>query len=161
MKLTVRDANLWDAIELAGTMRQADRDELDAGTPGRDPLEALEDGLAISAECKVALTEDGKVVAIWGVVPGLPSVLGPRLGIGWLLTSDQVDLYPLAFFQETKAQLRELLDRWDGLVNAIWAGHEKALRWARHLGFRVCPAEPAASGAPFHPFYVDREAAHV
>lgn len=160
MKLWVRDACLWDAIELAATMRQKDRDELAAGTPDREAMEALEDGLAISAEAKVAITEEGKVMAIWGVVPA-ESVLGPRYGIGWLLTSGEVDRFPLAFFRETKAQLRDLLERWDGLTNAIWSGHEKALRWAARLGFQIFPAELAPTGARFHAFYVDREVAHV
>ena len=138
-KLQVRPSTLDDCAELAATMRWDDRVEIDAAS-GRSPLTVLLDGFARSVECNAALY-DGRVMCIWGVVPE-GTILGGRVGCVWMLTSDLVEKYPLAFYRQCKVELRGLMSRWDVLSNFIACSHAKAIRWAKRLGLQFGNPEP-------------------
>jgi hypothetical protein len=148
------------ARELAPRMRPAEVDEVRAS--GRHtPLGALLAGLEASSIAHAALF-DGKVACMWGVVPMRWSALVGRIGAVWLLTSDLVERHPKAFWRGCRAELPRLFESCDMLVNAIDARHDKAVRWARRLGFPL--EEPQAFGAdglPFHWFRVRKEDVRV
>lgn len=152
-EIMVRLATMRDAEELAANLRPEDADELRAAT-GSEPLPVLIEGLEESVEC-CALVLGGELAAIWGVVPAVPHW---GIGVGWLLTTPVVERRPVAFWRACLRLLPDLLDRWPVLINAIDARHEKALRWARRLGFVVDEPRPfGAAGLPFHNFRVTRE----
>lgn len=160
MRLQIRPARPRDAVELAATMRAEDRAEIEAYS-GREPLEVLVDGFASSSEVHTA-RYDGAVMAMWGVVPGPPKLLTARVGTGWLLSSELVDQHPVAFWRACKVVIEELLERWDLLLNVIDCRHQKALRWARRLGFQLeAPSPCGVQGRLFQRFAISREYLHV
>ena len=139
--LEIREATLWDAVGLAGAIRPNDRAEVHAIT-GERVFDAVAEGLLSSAEAWTAAV-DRVVMAMWGVQPvGRESILGPRIGVVWLLTTELVDRYPSLFWRQSKAQLRALFDRWDLLTNVVDARYAAALRWVHRLGFRLSKPEP-------------------
>lgn len=155
-RVEIRPADEYDAAELATTMRKSDLDELDAGSGG-NPLDVLLGGIKSSAESWSVIYR-GHVMAMWGVVPAHESFLGGRLGVGWLLTSDLVERHPKVFWRACKRELSDLLDRWTGITNAIDVRHEKAIRWAERLGFRLDGPQPHGRfGLPFRRFWVSKE----
>jgi hypothetical protein len=149
---TIRFATYADGWALAARLRQADADEVRAST-GQEPLPAILDSIEASVEC-CALFIGGELAAIWGVVP-VDILAG--VGHAWMLTTDVVERRARAFWVACRNILASLLDRWAMLENAIDARHEKAVRWARRLGFRLAPAVPFGhAGMPFHFFRVTK-----
>jgi hypothetical protein len=147
----IRPAEPHDAVELARRMRREDADEVEA-TGGFTPLEAILTSMRYSEEAWTA-TFDGEVAAMYGVAR-----LARRNGAAWLLTSDLVERHAKTFWKACCRELPKLFERWDVLANAIDQRHEKAVRWARRLGFFLFPAEPyGAAGLPFHMFTVRKE----
>lgn len=145
---------------LAPRMRGVEVDEIRA-SGNHSPLSALLQGLQRSSIAHAALF-DGQVACMWGVVPLRTSALVGRIGAVWLLTSDLVERHPKAFWRGCRAELPRLFESFDMLVNAIDARHDKAVRWARRLGFPL--EEPAAFGVdelPFHWFRVRKEHVRV
>lgn len=161
MTVTVEPATALDAVELAELMRQPDRLEVARGS-GLPPYDAIMDSIAGSVE-RWAVRVDGDLIAIWGVGDsGKDSILGPRVGVAWMLTSELCDLHRKTFWRLCKDGLHDLFDRWDLLCNAIDAHHAQAVRWALRLGFRLAPATPwGVCGEPFHVFTVTREDVRV
>jgi hypothetical protein len=159
-QVEVRPATFEDARELAPRLRPEEVAEVLA-SGGHTPLEALEEGLRASEEAWTALF-DGQVACVWGVAPLYSTMLGGRTGCVWLLTSDLIERFPKAFWRGCLFLLPDLFRRWDCLVNAIDARHEKALRWARRLGFPLLPPHPfGLEGQPFQAFSVRKENLHV
>jgi len=158
--LEIRPANANDASELAANMRAEDLAEMAAGS-ARDPLEVLVDGLRDSSECWTALYR-GRVMAMWGVVPWQGSILGGRVGLGWLLTSPIVDRHPRVFWRACLREFPGLLERWGMLFNFIHCRHMKALRWARRLGLKLeAPVPHGNSEELFVRFSVTKEDLNV
>lgn len=154
-RLEIRLASALDCRRLANRMRPDDIAEIRAMS-GRAPIDSLLWGLRWSREAWVA-TVDNEPMCIWGVVGGEGSVLGGQQGLGWLLTSDVLDDYPLMFWRASKQVLAGLLDRWASLTNMIDCRHEKALRWAQRLGFHFETPRPfGVLGLQFQQFTVSR-----
>lgn len=158
VRVEIVPATTEHAYELAPRMRAAEVDEVCAS--GRHtPLGALLAGLEVS-DLRFTALFDGQVACMWGVVPMRRSSLVGRIGAVWLLTSDLVEQHPKTFWKHCRRELARLFGPggYDLLVNAIDARHDKAVRWARRLGF---PLEDAAAfGAeqlPFHWFRVRKE----
>lgn len=150
--MEVLPATKRHAFNLAPRMRKKDAAECFAAK-GASPLEALEFSLQTS-EYKKAWLINGQVAAIWGVAE-YPEA--PGVGAAWLLTSDLVEQYPQAFMRLCRRELATMLGQWAGLVNAIDARYERAIEWAKRLGFHVHPAEPfGASGLLFHQISIGR-----
>ena len=143
----MRPATHDDAAELAVTIRESDRLEVEA-TSGRGPLAVLLDGLELSSQAWTVLAEN-QVMCMWGVVDR-PSMLGERIGAAWMLTAQCIEQYPKEFYRACKLVLPELLDDYDVLINWIDCRHEKALRWATRLGFQL--DEPGPFGIEGRPF---------
>jgi hypothetical protein len=156
VKVEIRAATFEDARELAPRLRPEEVAEV-AASHGVPPLEALEESLRQSEEAWVALF-DGQVACMWGVVPLYATFLGGRTGSVWLLTSDLVERYPKVFWRGCLFLLPQLFLRWDCLMNAIDVRHEKAIRWARRLGFPLLSPHPfGLEGQPFSLFSVRKE----
>jgi len=136
-------------LELAATMRAADRLEVDA--LGFSPQAALEASLRVSSWAAAALI-NGHVAALYGVAEDSGSSFLAPTGVAWLLTGEAVDRWPLTFWRASKVVLRGMLERYPRLANCVDARHLSALSYLRRLGFRVLPAVPfGVQGEPFHP----------
>lgn len=154
VKIDITKADPLDAALLEADARQADIDEVLAGA-GCTIGEAAAFGVA-SGEA-YTLWFDGKVAAMWGVREMEARILGGSLGEGWLLTTNQVNKFPIAFWKICLLVLPALLEKWGCLTNAIDCRHEMALRWGKRLGFQLdAPANLRGGIHPFQKFTVTK-----
>lgn len=94
-----------------------------------------------------AVRVDGELLGIFGLSPisYVPDVVQP-----WLLTTSLADRKPVLFVRLSKELFSVLRRRHDGMINFVDARYERALRWARMLGFEVgATGYVRATGAPF------------
>jgi len=149
-----------DAVMLSVNLRPDDLAEVLA-TSGRLPVQVLVEGVRDSTECWT-VTLDGHVMCMWGVVESGDTVLAGRSGCAWMLTSPLVETHAKDFWRACKAILPGVLDDWVTLTNWIDVRHEKAIRWATRLGFRLQEPEPfGVQGLPFRRFDVTKEDLNV
>lgn len=132
-------------LELAEFMQAADIIEcLDAGF--LTGLEAVRHSVTGSEECWCC-TVDGRVLAIFGVIP---ENLLLEQGTLWLLTTTLVREKPKTFVKFAKRALAVLRVHWKSLSVGIGGTHQSALAFARRAGFRfVGTTGHASTGAPF------------
>ncbi len=141
-----------DALVLAGSLRPEDELELRAAT-GRAPLPVLVEAVT-DGEAWATYFGD-ELACIWGVSE--PSVIHRRAS-AWLLTSQVVERYPVAFWKLCLRELPRLLERFGALWNFMDVRHTKAIRWAERLGFELDdPAPYGALGALFRRFVITQE----
>ena len=160
VEVTIDIATPKDGEALATRLRPVEADEVRASS-GKEPADVIRESLAASDEAW-AIRFNGELALIFGVVLLDDSVLTGRIGVAWLLTTDLVERFPKAFWVLSRRMLRFLLERWDALVNAIDVRHEKAIRWAKRLGFHLDEPQPfGAAGLDFQPFRVTKEALGV
>lgn len=140
--IEVIPATLEHAQLLAPAMRQSDVAEVSA-SGGFDPLQAVLASMRLSEESHSAMLDD-QVLAIWGVTPMTKEAKrsvrlagSVKVGAVWMLASHLVDRHPALFLRCCKPEVKRLMSRWDALVNAIDCRNERALRWARWLGFEI------------------------
>lgn len=131
-------------IHLGLSLRPSDVAECRA--LGLGSIEAVYRSWRASTYCTTMLTDDGRVVAIGGLVvePG-------GAGQAWLLTSGLVHAFPFTFHREVWRWLGQAL----GMVRVVWtrvdARYVQAVEWLRAMGFEVRPAVPyGPAGVPFH-----------
>lgn len=150
----VSDKDVWPVAE---AMRGDDAQELAAS--GLSKREGLLQSMALSTFAFTFFL-CGEMAGMWGVWPAFPptTALGTEPVVGvWLLTTTAVDRHPKAFLKASRAVLASLLDKYPALVNVVDARYERAIRWARHLGFEVLQAVPHGPLAmPFHPIRIRR-----
>jgi len=137
---------------LASRARVSDVQEIKA-VVGMTPLEALTISLKGSAITWTGYL-DGVPCCLFGVGPAEGD---PSVGVCWMIGTDDVERYPLAFLKASRRAFAMMLSRFPVLVNCVDARHEKAIRWLRWLGAEIHPAEPyGVAGLPFHFFRVRR-----
>jgi hypothetical protein len=162
-KVEIVPATEAHAHELAPSLRPADAAEVKA-SGGFEPLDALLASLGVS-EVASTLLIDGKVAAIFGVAPAHFDVEGEGVrdvGVVWLLGGTALFEAPLSFLRRCRPVVREFLERYPLLMNAIDARYEKALRWAKWLGFQVMEPVPFGfEGRPFCFISLGRGDCHV
>lgn len=149
--VTIRNATRADSAYIAGHLRQADRDELAAGS--EMPELAVFASWQFSEICRVAC-RNGVPCLIFGLVAPL---LGER-GIVWALGTDDCDHLPVSMVRCGRQVVREFLKVKPLLENWCDARYEKSLRWLKHLGFTVEPPAPhGAKGMSFCHLVARRE----
>lgn len=132
---------------VASRMRKGDRDEVQA-SGGFRPAPALRRALQVSQLARTVFI-DGEAAFMFGV-----STLEPDSdwAVPWLLSTDTVDRYPVAFLRATKALLAEVLERYPQLVQFVDTRYTQSLAWVERLGFKVGAAMPFGfAGRDFHP----------
>ena len=138
-----------DVIDLVVNMRQADLEEL-AALKVRDFVGAVAHSIEHSAFCYTA-TSDGKVAAIFGVVPAA-GMIDPW-GVPWMLGTDLVRKHQRVLMRESRPYIQRMLRAYPHLFNYVHAENHAAKRWLKSVGFSLQPAEPHGPlGAPFHRF---------
>lgn len=146
--LVLEGASLTDMRYVAENMRAADRAEV-AAASGLTPLEALRSGRLLSNELYTLVSPAGNPAAIFGVVPN-HNVMG---GVVWLLGTDDMTRYALAFHRGVKPQWEAMARRWGCLCNFVDSRNKVHIRWLEWLGcefFRPFPV--GRSKVPFIPF---------
>ena len=144
--VTYEPAHEGHVAILAPRVREADRREIWAASH-RDPEHALAHGLRLSDRAWAGYG-DGRLACLFGVGPA--SLLG-RVGVPWLIGSDDLVRHQTAFLRRSRPVLATLFDGYDVLTNFVDARNEASIRWLGWLGFRF--GDPAPFGPDRLPFY--------
>ena len=141
----IRPAKLEDASYLSHRLRQADLDEVKAShnLTGREALQA---SMALSTHAWTGFG-DGNMTVMFGVAP---ASLLYRVGVPWLLGSDDVMKYQVPFIRHCRRYVDEMLLCYSHLVNWVDARNTMSQRWLKWMGFTM--GEPEPYGAYRLPF---------
>jgi hypothetical protein len=131
--LTVRPSQIEDAELLAPRLRQADLQEIEAAR-GEDPFTILCYGIEISNPCFTVVDSSLQPVAIFGIVPDSKN---SRVGLIWLLASDDLLAYSIFFLRNSRRWIKRLLEDYDLLWNYVDARNELHIRWIEWCGFTL------------------------
>ena len=145
--LATRPSTPEDVTYLAQHLRDEDlRELLAAGASSAE--RALSDGLRHSAKCLTIHDEQGRAVAMFGVVPSDE----PEVGYVWLLGSDQLQFNKTQFLRRSREWIGTLHQDFPVLTNAVDVRNEVHIAWLRWLGFKFL--RTANSSGPGNlPFY--------
>ncbi|MCG7781008.1 hypothetical protein [Lelliottia amnigena] len=139
--------------EILPNVRQADIAEFMA-INGWDARRVLETGVRTST-FSVAGLANGRVVTIFGVAP--KSMIGGA-GIPWLVATDELEKYQLAFLRRCRNGVNAMLSVYPYLENYVDERNHVAKAWLHWLGFRLEDAAPyGALGLNFHRFHMERK----
>lgn len=143
-----RTALREDIPELARTMREQDRVEI-WHSHGLAPLEALEFSFDLAVENNSIISDEGKVIGMFGV-----GEVAPNIGIPWLLGSDELPKIAREFIPESRKWIERVHERHDLLYNYVYAENSVSIRWLKWLGFSFIRRidDWGANPAPFYEF---------
>lgn len=124
-----------------------DGDALEGERLGIGALDGTRESFWLSSVARTALI-DGRVAAMWGVVPA------DGYGRPWLLTAPPcLAVSPLRFARVYSEEAREMLHRFRKLENYVDAGYTGAVRLLQIAGFTLDEAKPyGMMGALFRRF---------
>ena len=137
---------------IADDMRQADVDEVWA-SGHHTPLEALLNGWKISDYSVIVLVNDTPCVMLGLVIHDILS----RVGVPWLLGTENALKYKLHFIAQVPAVINEMLNICPVLFNYVHVENKTSVRWLKRIGFTV--EEPGPYGISrelFHKFHLER-----
>ena len=122
----IRAIKETDAKIVADSMRQAERDEIEAAT-GNSPIVALTSSIGASVEAyAVFRLSDDEPIALFGVVP-----LAGTTGQIWMLTSDEIASVERSFAKQSRKAISNLLTRYDRLFNLVDCRHRVSIAWIK------------------------------
>jgi len=145
---SIRPATAEDAEFLAPRLRQADKAELLAGS-GTSPLDALMEGLRLSAPALVGVDDDDVPILMFGVAP-----IDDTLGCVWMLSSDDIYKHKFTFLKRSKRVLDDFNKKWPVLFNVCDERNVDHIEWMRRLGYTFIARHPnyGQAGIPFIEF---------
>jgi len=126
-KIEIRNATLFEIIEVLDHLRDADRTELWAASR-TTPSQAAIPCYAVGA--KVGLIDD-----VPAVIFGCGDYEGT--GVPWLLGTDDVLRIPVRFVKLSKKIVDEWVQERGVLSNYIHAKNTVSLKWLKWLGFEI------------------------
>ena len=129
MGATYRKAVKEDIDILAPIMREADRKEVYA-SHGVSPREALDISFEKSTECFTILSDDGRVIGMFGVTED-----SPKKAIPWLLGSYDIPSIAKDLLMQSEKKVQEWKNKYQELYNFVHFENKAALRWLEWLGF--------------------------
>lgn len=142
-------ARLVHVGPIAVRMREADRRECVA--MGRNPRQALREGLQSSTICFTALV-DARPEAMFGLV--VYSALGGA-GIPWMLGTDAIYDHPRQMLATGPRLLSLMLDSTPSLENVVAVENERAIRMLRRWGFSIGENLQVFGGVDFVTFKME------
>jgi|ERR1044072_64245 hypothetical protein len=156
-RIIIRTAKLSDIHDLAPRLREADIQEIKAAS-GETSVGVLERGLFSSDPCYVVVRDDGRSLALFGVVPDLSSNFVSS-GIIWLLGSDDLVKYSYTFLRYGREWIERLQERYNFLWNYVDARNETHIRWLKWCGFSFYAIleKHGVEQRPFYKFGKQRE----
>lgn len=135
---------------IAVHMREADKKEIWLSDHA-EPRDVLFAGFALSPWC-VSILLEGIPVAVVGVSRAVENM--PRLGIVWLLGTDDLPKARHLLVDEAQFYISDMFEEFDVLVNYVYSENKRSIEWLKRLGFTVDEAAPyGPEGALFHRFY--------
>lgn len=137
----VRHSCEADIEDLEGRLRKADLVELKAH--GVKARVALRIGLAMSEPC-FSIEHEGRCIGMFGVTP---EPLEPKVGMIWLLGSDEIKDISTQFLRESRSWLERISSNYELLTNVVHQDNHLHHKWLRFLGFSFVRRE-----APFIEF---------
>lgn len=148
-RVTLRPAELGDAVALAEQLRPADRAEVAAALGGdHDLLAGIRACILASSLCWSAVSSGDHLIAVFGVAP-----LGDLAGSPWLLGTERLDHHAKSLMRLSPPCIVQMLQAFPHLVNFVHAENRKSIRWLSRLGFTLSPPQPyGVRGELFHPF---------
>jgi len=137
--VTIKPANLVDALEIAHKLRYEDIREIEA-LSGLTPKEAIQTSLMAS---------QGLGKAYIAYVNESPEVLfgvsgSNTIGVGhpWLLGSSAISELPIRFVRLSLRFIKEFQEIFPILTNIIDLRNTIYLKWLEHMGFRIIKEYP-------------------
>ncbi len=95
--------------------------------------------------------------AIFGTVPA-GEAEGKRVGIVWMLATDEIDDNAIAFARTSRQWAKRLLEPYDYTLNYVWNRNIKHIRWLRWAGYIILmPERRGPFDEWFHPFYMSKQ----
>ena len=133
MQVEIRGLEHTDIELMAELMRPMDRFEFDVMGGGKPPIEDLTILMERSKSAR-ACYMDGKLVAVWGILP--PTVLS-TVGFPWLAATDEIDRPEVRrkFIAMTKPEFGSAVGSFTRLWNLISEENTIAIRWLKWIGF--------------------------
>ncbi|MCV6545692.1 MAG: hypothetical protein OIF56_00140 [Cohaesibacter sp.] len=149
VKIDIVPATKDHAKAIAPYMRQADRDEVMAGS-GHLPLEALLFSLNQSDQAWT-----GRVDGVPAVMFGVGTInLLYRIGAPWLLGTEAVERHSLVFLRHSMLWKSHLLSLYDELHNVVDDRNDVSKRWLVWLGFELGEPFDLGNGICFRSFWM-------
>ena len=161
--LRVRRSLAKDVLEIAARLRQEDLDEI-AEADGRPPVTVLGEAYVESERCWTVTYKD-RPAAMFGVVRSSLTA-DPRLGVVWLLGTDDVAMFGFGLTRWSKEWLRAIFDGdengqgFDILGNLVSENSVTHRRWLQRIGARMVGVRHNVglkTGVPFHEFVFSKE----
>lgn len=139
--------------EIAGNLRDSDRDEVKA-TSELSPEDALLISYQLSTHAYVILEAHppigrGNPIAAFGAAPQ-PDM--PGVGVVWMLGTDGIKRQSYSIAKQTRQYFDELNASYFMLWNYIDARNTQSMRWLRWGGFELLEEHPE-HGPERRPFY--------
>ena len=110
-------------------LKEEDKLEVQAssGMPARRVLQRIANQYSKSM---FVILYDGKVSGIFGVVPSGQ----PGIGIGYLLTNDEIKNYRFAMAKYTVPVFIRLLQQFPVITNYVSSEHKTSIKWLKRFG---------------------------
>lgn len=147
--ISVVEATQGHMAELAGRMRQRDRDEIER--------------FGWTVETSVRVTWARSLLTRTVLVDGMVAAVGgcggsPLGGIGqpWMLTTSTFERIPKFMVEEGRRQIQTWLSVFARLENVVDAEYGRACRYLAALGFTLDEPRPFASGIEVRRFWMER-----
>lgn len=140
--ITVVPAIMEHAERMAPVMRKEDSTEVLA--LGYSPLEALRSAINESMIAETALLGDD-IVAMWGATAN--TQLGHK-ALMWMLGTELVPKHPRELLRGSMSFVEHVQSKFPLLECLVDTRYEKAVRWIKWMGFKVCFVFPM-NGVPF------------
>jgi len=128
-KYNIRESRRVDCYELSKSLKKEDVQEIFASS-GNNPIQVLLRAYLYSARYCYSVVLDNKVVGMFGITK-----LRDGVGIPWLLGSNVLTQFPLAFHKETKEYLDKFMKEFKVLFNYVDQRNTIAIKWLKILGF--------------------------
>ena len=150
--ITVTEANLADAHELAPKLGDMELLEIKHCAPEMTPLGALKAAFKDRHRVKaIRDTEDG-VISLFGV-----NEVKYREGVAWMLNSKGFFERGIThrFVRESKEYIKEQMVYFDLIYNFVSVQNKPSIKWLTLLGFTIVEDNPIdITGEPFYFFYL-------
>lgn len=151
-EISYRPPSRADIAWVADNMRQSDVDEIRA-LGVQDVHEALNHGVK---------TSKWAAAAVWGEEPlciigvtEYSDLLG-KMGSPWMLGTPVLHKTGRTFWTESKKIVYAMSQDYPFLVNYVWEGSEKSVKWLQKLGFKMEePLPRGPEGQGFHRFSME------
>jgi hypothetical protein len=88
-------------------------------------------------------------IAVFGVTPH-PN--DPAVGICWMIGTEGVKQHPRQWMRLSHSVVRIMQRHAVVLLNLVYCGHARAIRWLECLGFTLHRDQPCGPGGAFIPF---------